>query len=518
MYKKFIFGFAGSVFILMIGIGIVNLIVDPYNIWRLYQRVGFNQWSPKAEDLDRLIQPIVFRRVQPKALFLGTSQVIWGIEPSEYTRLTGDSAYNLAMLGASVYEIRRMLEHAIALDDNLHEVFVCVNFELFAANAEHPIAEKKTAFDEEQIGKWFITWDNIAKTLFSWQALKDSIDTVRDNKIHHYECTYYMPTGRWHDDSIERYCQNRKWQFNASMAIMARANYYFENMQIDERCMGEMKRIVDLCNEHGLKLTVYTMPSHARSMQLYADAWPVYEEWMRRMVEIVPVMNFSGYNDMTMSEAELGLLTKDSNPYFWDSHHANSYVGNLVLAVLAGEQIVSPIMGTLVTQDNVEAWLAAFEAGRIHWEKQHPESVEEIRYYKGFSRIEPMALQGRTPMRGQSVVRLDPESGVERLSISLPHSAALDLTGERLTPINASKTMYALLEREDGTCYYAMAEPILSPAIASFMHNKKYEMNGFRILEPLREVEVGRYNLCLIEVVENGLVYQSDSLAVIEIK
>ena len=50
------------------------------------------------------------------------------------------------------------------------------------------------------------------------------------------------------------------------------------------------------------------------------------------------------------------------------------------------------------------------------------------------------------------------------------------------------------------------------------MHNQKYEMSGFHIQEPLRKVDKGAYELYLIEVAEDGMVYKSDSLASINIE
>lgn len=513
MYKKFICAFLGISGALLLLAGGFNIAVDPYNVWRIYQRVGFNAWSPKAEDLDRLIQPIAFVPAQPEAVFLGTSQVIWGIEASEYTRLTGKSAYNMGMLGSSIYEIRRSLEHAVAVDGNLREVFVCVNFELFAANARHPLAQKKPEFDESQIGCSHMTGENIARTAFSFKALEDSLATIRENRQHRYDFSYYMPTGRWQDKSIEKYCQNRQWQFNASMVIMARNDYYYEDMELDEDCLGEMQRIIDICREHDLALHVYTLPAHARSMQLYAEAWPVYEAWMHRLVQMVPVLDFAGYNEMTMSEAQPGLLSESSNPYFWDSHHAKAAVGDMVLAVLAGTPEARAGFGTLLTPETVDQKLASLRAGRALWEQAHPESVEEVRYYRGFSPLVPQAVQAAGREALQGVARLDRDTGAERLRLKVSRGERLDLTGEHLTPAGQLRIMYGLLDNGQGQCYYAMAEPVSNPALAGFMHDKTYEGSGFHIQEPLREVEPGDYGLYLLEVAQDGRVYRSGLLA-----
>ena len=513
-YRRFLLYMAGSVSLLMFLVMGINITVDPYDIWHCYQRTGFNKFAIQAEDLDRLIQPINFLEVQPETVFLGNSQVIWGIEASEYTRITGKSAYNLGMLGASIYEIRRTLEHAVAVDKNIKEVYVCVNFDLFAANDRHPLVQKKPEFAEEQMGCAFITPDNFAKTTLSFKALQDSWATIKANKANKYDFEYYMPTGRWHDKSIERYCQERKWTFNASMKIMARADYYYEDMALHAPSLEEMQKIVDICRENNLELHVFTLPAHARSMEIYAEAWPVYEDWLRHMVKIVPMACFFGYNEYTTSEAAEGILDASTNPYFWDSHHPKSVLGNKILAELAGQEPF--YLGTLVTEDNVEGYLKNLADKMASWEENHPESKEEVRYYMGFSPLEPMLLQGKKPVEGRSVVRLDQGNGTEKVFLNKSQEQPLDLTGEHFTPVEA-RYMYAVLEDGGGNEYYTMAEPVPSVEIANFMHSKEYERKGFHIQAPLRKMPEGSYELYLLEVAADGKVYKSNSLAEIKI-
>ena len=506
MYRKFLAIFTLSAFSLVFSVVLFNCITDPYNIWNLYRRAGFNQWTPKAETQDRLILPIRFLSVRPETLFMGNSQVAWGVEASEYTKLTGKTAYNMGMLGSSIYEVRRSLEHAIAVDENLEEVYVSVFFEQFAANDRHPIRQKSEALDANRLGRKFISLETFFKTTLSLDATKDALETVKVNREKKYDFDFYMPTGRWSDASIERFCKDNNWTFNRSIKLMARDGYY-EDMALSELAMEEMQRIVECCQEKGIKLHVHTMPSHARYMENYVVAWDVYEEWMRRLVQITPITDFTDYNQFTMSDAP----EDKANQYYWDSLHLKTTLSNKLLAELSGKAAM--VLGTVLNTDNVEAHLSLLKEKRKAWETSHPESLEEARYYSGFFKEVPLALQHKRLITGKSVVRLNTDSGMEKLSATLHRQDRLDLTGNHLTPAGKVQVMYAVLENGNGEKYYTMAEPVPDASMAAFMHDKSYEASGFHIQEPLGKVENGNYSLYLVEVAEDGSAYRSDCIA-----
>ena len=100
--RKFLAGFAATALLLLALVGGFNVLIDPYSVWNCYRGVGINKWAPKADDLDRLIKPIEILNKKPAALFLGDSQVLWGIDPAAYAQMTGKSAYNYGLRGASV--------------------------------------------------------------------------------------------------------------------------------------------------------------------------------------------------------------------------------------------------------------------------------------------------------------------------------------------------------------------------------------------------------------------------------
>ena len=514
MYRKFCMVFALLTFSLMAVLSLFNSLVDPYYVWGVYHSIGFNQYLPKLEISDRFVQPIRFLNFKPETVFLGNSQVAWGIEAAQYTELTGKNAYNMGILGASMYEIRRNLEHAVALDENLTEVFINVNFEQFASNDRHKIRQESEILDGVGIGSKFILLKNFAMMNLSLSAVQDSLETIKVNRENKYDVEFYTPNGRWNDSAIDIFCKKNSWTFNRTIKYMVRDGYY-ESMEISDVAIAEMQKIVDICKERDIKLYVYILPAHARYMESYAPVWDKYEEWMRQLVKITPVTDFSNYNEYTMSVASDGIVGVDTNQYYWDVAHVKSGLGKNVIAELAGKEELW--LGVVVNEDNVEVHLNNLKEKRFFWERSHPESVEEIRYFAGFSPLTPMALEGKAFITDKSVVRLNDGAGTDRYTVALSHDGKLDLWGSHLTPTGKTEVMYAVLEGSSGQRYYAFAEGVPSSELASFMHSKAYEMNGFHIQEPLSRVERGSYELYLLEVATNGDVYRSDILASVDV-
>ena len=495
MYKKFCFVFAAVAGCVFFVAAAVNAVVDPYDVWRLYRQPGFNQWSVKAEEQDRLVKPIDFMGRKPQAVFLGNSQVDWAIEPETYKNLTGREAYNFALQGASVYEMRRLLEHAIALDDELREVYVCIGFEMFVNLSDgKPMMPTKDAFDERQIGLPFMDGSNFAKTTLSFQALKDSAVTVMTNRRQPTEETFFTPGGRWREISIEHFISGLQWHFS----VAPRVYDAYIGMSLYEESFSELEEIVSLCNQHGLALTVYTLPMHARSMELRKNVQGLYAEWLRRVTRIVPLMDFEAYNDITMAAYGEGVVTETTCEYFWDSHHPKRHVGDMVIARLLGRNNDMPGFGVVVTAENTDEVLERLRQGRLRWEVMHPDSVEEVLYYTAFLPEPPSLLRDKELQPG-SLAGLQTGIGSKPFAPKLTENDRLEARGTRFTGLHSPR-LFAVLAK-DGEKYYAMAEPARNPAAAEFMGNKEFAEDefGFRIGVPLRGLLPGQYRLTLVE-------------------
>lgn len=511
-YKKFIACCLGIMLLSLLAAGAVNLVVDPYGVWGLYRQQGFNLWAARGEDKERLVKPLQALAVKPQAVFLGNSQPLAALDTETYERLTGQEAYNYALPGASVYEMRRCLEHMLLCSDRLSSVIVAVNFEQFAANPRHPLDRTQPGFDEAQMDSRHITGENLAKTLLSLEALRDSRETLRLNRDHPYG-TEFLVGGRYADVSQDYRNHRLAWQFQTTITKVLALGDYYEGMCLDEDSFRELQRILDLCSAHDLQVQVCIMPMHARAIQMRAPAWDCYEEWLRRLTAMVPVWFFEGYDGLTESDALPGQVEMETNPYYWDTHHPKRQVGDMILTRLCGGES----FGRLLTASDVDEALALLRAGRRDWEAAHPESVEEVLYYSGFAPQVPQALAGEmVPKPG--VVRLDAPPGGQGLLAELPRSGSLELSGGFLGQAAAPVRIYAVLEDGQGSCYYALAEPAENRAIAAFMYQQADAYAGFRLQAPLRRVEPGLYRLSFVEAAADGGLTASGPLGTVQVR
>lgn len=516
--KKFCFEFLSTVAGLLLLVATINIVVDPYDIWRIYRQVGINQWSVKVDRGDRLVKSITFGAQRPEVLFLGDSMAAWGLDTAEYTRLTGKSSYNFAMLGCTIYEMRRALERAISMDDNLQEVMLEVNFGTFTYNPAKPWEKTASGYDDEQMEAKYVTMRNVAKTVFSWQALEDSFDTVMVNKQTPRTNTYFLPSGCYDPVSVEHYCVSNKWTFNVSLAGWGREGR-FRTIALNKEAFDEYQRIIDICRENNLKLRVFVPPVHARSFEQFATVWDLYTTWTRRMVAMLPYTSFETFNEMTVSPAREGLLTKDTNEYFWDSFHIKLEVGNKIQAVLAGVPEVAPSFGTLVTKETLEEHLASLKSGVEKWETAHPESKEEVRYYAGFSPIAPQRLKEREWSRDDSLATLFVEKQELPIHITTSKDAKLEFRGACMVLHESGDAMYAVLTpKQGGERLFSIADVYESKEVAAFMRNPEYISSGFLLVEPLQDVPQGDYILTLLYVPQQGAIRESAALAEVSVQ
>lgn len=489
----------------------LNLIIDPYGIWGWCRVIGFTMSSPKTEQTEYIMKPIELARVQPETLFLGTSQVMYAMDMDEYHRLTGRTAYNFGLRGETLYESRRYLEHALTVDPKLERVYLGLSYERFVDGDYFYTLHAREWFleNEAQLGHRWVVPSIIAKTVLSWQSLRDSKDKIVDNWRFRWTHPRFA-LGRPCDDNLLEFNQREHRHFDHSLKLLQREGV-FKNARLNGDAMQELKNIQEICYKHDLQLTVFILPVHARRMEMISASWDNYADWLREVVRISPVLDFTAYNEITMSEARGGQVSEHTNPYFWDVLHAKASLGNMLLPDLLGD---TPLrMGQLITSENVDQHVAALRQGMLAWESVHPESMEEVRYYASFSAIMPLALRNKLWTKGRSVIRLSQAQADRLLQMVRKQSDVLDLSGLRLTAFGQRSQAYAVLENEAGERWYAMAEPVFDMSAAGIMHTHAYDECGFRVLEHLWEMPVGTYTVYLLEVADDGQVCQSEELA-----
>ena len=86
------------------------LIADPYEIWHIYSRQGFNLYSVKGENIERLTKPLNFilHHKDAQTIIIGTSRADLSLESETWKSLTGNETYNFGVTSATIYEQKRL--------------------------------------------------------------------------------------------------------------------------------------------------------------------------------------------------------------------------------------------------------------------------------------------------------------------------------------------------------------------------------------------------------------------------
>lgn len=493
---------------------LLNYSVDPYDVWGHAKVEGLNMANPKVMDIERWATPMRFTLLQeqPEVVFLGNSQVRWGLDPACYEAESGRKAYNFGIPGVTRYEQTAYAKHILAVDKNLKELVLCLDFTMYVEGAHFKEEKFLAGFNEGQISVDRPTMDNLATTLLSWEAVKDSLKTIQLNRANRWQEPFDSPEGSLSDEAIITHFQRDFRAFDNPVNRMQREGKTTEG-RLDESSMARLQEIADMCRDKGVKLTLVVLPTHVKQLANYDGCWDVYEEWLRRSVQIAPVWYFADYNKITTSEVRPGPVSAETNEFFWDTVHPKHMLGDIVQRVILGKEQAWQNSGLLLQPDNIDGYLAKLLADKEAWESAHPVDVEASNFSMGFVDSMPPSLQGKKLQPAAECAALDlPGSS----SLMVKQSKYLDLWGKMLTDLDYQTRIFAVLESSAGKKFYAQAE---YPVLKLVMNPAAVEkVQGFHLQMPLWGVPADDYKLSFILLSGDGRAYLSEVQADISVE
>jgi len=78
-YLSFWLALTGCLILL---VGLCNLVVDPYGLFRFVDKPGFNSIKPKSGVHGSMVKAYQVLRIQPRGLILGNSRAEVGFDPT----------------------------------------------------------------------------------------------------------------------------------------------------------------------------------------------------------------------------------------------------------------------------------------------------------------------------------------------------------------------------------------------------------------------------------------------------
>lgn len=369
MHRLYLFTSAAIAVIAAAVLIAFSYIVDPYSIYP-----SVRGYSPeKTIDLFyhlRLHKPYAMERVRAEHLIVGSSRS--ARLPPGPLAAAGESAYNAALPGVTLREMRRMVEHAHALQP-LKSVYAGIDYYMFRAGHSQLEDHYEEARLRQRDDDWqrrlqyrFQRAEDGWRSLMSVDALLGAIETISgsDSSQRHYH-----PDGTWEASIPVTKSANKLYS-------MLSRQKYADFSEGDGRLeFDEYRRLLRFCELEGIELTIIISPFHASIMNTVAIAgqWQSYLDWQQTIVSEAEA--YSERVQVIGLEAERSLVLEPvgaADPLFQDGVHYTSRGGRAIVDCLALGRCEVGVKARTLDHREVEAYLASVDRIMSRYRKSNP--------------------------------------------------------------------------------------------------------------------------------------------------
>jgi len=384
--------------VVLLGIGLLNFIVDPYRIFSS-DADGLYERYPALHPNLRLHKTYQVNHLKPDTIILGTSKAIQGI-PLDHEYFNGKSVYNLAAPLASMRENYHLLLHAQA-NQPLKEVVFVVDFLSFnvLARKDGPAA----GYSEHRLkhsGSSSIYWQDYLAATVSADALQASIAVLKPSAGSDHRVL--NGRGGREDDEIasrlsdggHRTNSQKIESFFVNSVLLAAPHRRFALSDEQDNSLEWYEKFINEAQNQGIKTTLLIGPSHMRYWELLnqGDLLPLFERWKRSLVEINQRVGVElgrtpfALWDFTLSNkisSEAFPEAGDSDykmKYYYESVHFNQLTGGMILDRISKNNVsqLPSQFGILLDASNIDAISAQLREDLSDFRESEPQTVEEL--------------------------------------------------------------------------------------------------------------------------------------------
>lgn len=391
-YARYVAAFFGLSLLLVMAIPLLNMLVDPLDVFRIVRQEGFNRIKSNYTTYSRLAKPAQVERGNYPKLAIGSSRVLMGM-PMTGTAWNDDpaQAFNLGLNGANLRVTRDLFEHAITTTD-VRDVVMTVDFFMFNAwNATVPYDQPVAHRGETRFERLRRQRDTYMGLLFSPGVTKASFATLRRQRPKYDKQLADGGTNPRHElnqalqDGYEvRFQQFEDRVVRSGWSLCTDNRYDFQAGDLD--AFSFYRDILRLAKQHHIRLKLFISPEHVRMLEMMAAAgfWDEFEQMKHQLVsqleaefgsdsKQVELWDFSGYNAYTAEEipARIG----DSMQWYFDSSHFTPALGKLLLDSMYGS---TPVIGRRLGSDNLAAVQQQVRQEQAAWRATHPQQVAQL--------------------------------------------------------------------------------------------------------------------------------------------
>ncbi len=342
-----------AVISILLGIALLNVFVDPYNIFNFPPINHINYYRPEIKRQERLTKFMSLKTIgKADTLFVGTSRPDWSLKPDYYNLITNKKAANMALAHVEFCELKDIINSSLKIHPEIKTVLIGIDFVL----EDLPLKDKESSLGLDT--NKYLTFKEITSVINSIDTTFSSFATIAKNVSSVKKKRYFYDGTKqpFHNDNI-------KGSFYESLEAYKAMGTDFSENDID---LSLMKDFVNELNAKGIEVILYMPPLHATFIQIFDsnNSMDKIDLIKEKFSEIAPLYDF-----MYIHPLNTEVIDPDMKYYFEASH----------ATYLVGEKIQDKIFtgkgnfGVLLTPENVKAHNLNNRKLLYEWQKQNPE-------------------------------------------------------------------------------------------------------------------------------------------------
>lgn len=382
-------------------LGIFNLVIDPHDIYRLVRIDGLNANKIMAYKTVRIYKSYAVVRSRPQTVILGTSREELGIDP-ESSLFEFKPVYNLAMPGASLYELLKIFQHAHAIGP-VKMVLLGLEFSFFEMlpSKSHGNFNPSRLFvippKEWPFLKLYKT--DLLPTLFSLDSTKLSFATIEKQKEPNdflengfIDADIMLKNRVWNKNALDRFIESEEVLMKLISDSMRKGSRLHKQYHPYEN----LREIIEICHRDHVQLFLFIPPTHIRRIALMYKAGfgEALEKWKKKMVIInenaakqsgrpaFPFWDFTNFNAYTTEEMPRSTDAGGEMKWHWEISHYKKELAELMLQRLFSSHQArssgTDDFGIRLNSFNIDVYLKKEAQSIRYYFDTHPTDTSEL--------------------------------------------------------------------------------------------------------------------------------------------
>ena len=372
-----------------------NAWVDPYLLFGAGPRGSAPARAAAIARQARHVKPLQFALCRPETVFVGSSRVFGGLDPSYLARNGLGEGYNFGLEKLPLREAARIVRYAVS-KPTVKRILLELTYQVpdrgdSADDAAEAELDRRTFLPRAAL-----------KALLSSTALGDSLSVLRSPpKRDPFLEDHVAPDG-FRRMRIDRGPEGRQFlnvalenimqrlaQRSASPArLRARTHSRGSAAQAYPGLMATLRSISETCRERRVELVLFSSPVHALTLEWLDEwgEWETFELWKSAVArvaaeEAIAFWDFAYHNAVTTSRIRHG-----DPPFHLDAAHFTPETGDRMLARMLGIDSDLPPpwrdFGVRLTPNTLAPHFARTRAARNDFLRNRPELVAWRRSFR----------------------------------------------------------------------------------------------------------------------------------------